>query len=311
MFYEIRDDALYEVEFEEIGEGNIGTGCMSMDELMELYQQYKLDRQVIEECYADKSHFRTGVDIYEDYAFGVIDIVRQQDVLGNREKIAFIIRKNRFILVNISSDDGRIGDMLKDGISRFKQNITLEKIIFGVLDSLISDGNAFLENTEARIMEMEKNIVEKQVNELLNKEIYDLRNRLSIMRSYYEQLVEIGEELLENEIGIFETKELRYFKIYTDKAARLSENTMALSESLIHLREALDATLNYSINNTMKMFTVVTTVFLPLTLVAGWYGMNFKEMPELDWEYGYEAVMGFSIVVVILCIIFFKKKKLI
>lgn len=311
MFYEIRDDALYEVEFEEINEEGIGTGCMSMDELMELYQKYKLDRQVIEECYADKSHFRTGVDIYEDYAFGVIDIVRQQDVLENREKIAFIIRKNRFILVNISSDDARIGEMLKDGISRFKQNITLEKIIFGVLDSLISDGNAFLENTETRIMEMEKNIVEKQVNELLNKEIYDLRNRLSIMRSYYEQLVEIGEELLENEIGIFETKELRYFKIYTDKALRLSENTMALSESLIHLREALDATLNYSINNTMKMFTVVTTVFLPLTLVAGWYGMNFKGMPELRWEYGYQAVIGFSIVVVILCIIFFKKKKLI
>lgn len=311
MFYEIRDDVADEVQFEDIQEDSISAGCMSMDELLDLYQQYKLDRQVIEECYADKSHFRTGVDIYEDYAFGVIDIVKQQNVLGNRDKIAFIIRKKQFLLINISGDDSNLEVILENGINRFKQNVTLEKIVFSVFDSLVSGGNAFLENTEKRIMEMEKNIVEKQVNELLNKEIYDMRNRLSVMRSYYEQLVEIGEELLENENGIFASGELRYFKIYKDKVSRLSENTMALSESLIHLREALDATLNYSINNTMKMFTVVTTVFLPLTLVAGWYGMNFTDMPELKWEYGYEAVIGFSIVVVILCIIFFKKKKLI
>ncbi|MDE5781615.1 MAG: hypothetical protein K2I03_09105 [Lachnospiraceae bacterium] len=311
MFYEIRDDVADEVQFEDIQEDSISAGCMSMDELLDLYQQYKLDRQVIEECYADKSHFRTGVDIYEDYAFGVIDIVKQQNVLGNRDKIAFIIRKNQFLLINISGDNENLEVILENGIHRFKQNITLEKIVFSVFDSFVSGGNAFLENTEKRIMEMEKNIVERQVNELLNKEIYDMRNRLSVMRSYYEQLVEIGEELLENENGIFASRELRYFKIYKDKVSRLSENTMALSESLIHLREALDAALNYSINNTMKMFTVVTTVFLPLTLVAGWYGMNFEGMPELKWEYGYEAVIGVSIVVVILCIIFFKKKKLI
>lgn len=311
MFYEIRDDTVDEVQFEDIGDNILSAGCMSMDELLEMYQQYKLDRQVIEECYADKSHFRTGVDIYEDYAFGVIDIVKQQNVLGNRDKIAFIIRKNQFLLINISGAEHDVEDMLKSGIGRFKQSITLEKIVFGVFDSLVSGGNVFLENTEKRIMEMEKNIVEKQVNELLNKEIYDMRNRLSVMRSYYEQLVEIGEELLENENEIFAAGELRYFKIYKDKVSRLSENVMALSESLIHLREALDASLNYSINNTMKMFTVVTTVFLPLTLVAGWYGMNFTGMPELRWEYGYQAVIGFSVVVVILCIIFFKKKKLI
>lgn len=311
MFYEIRDDMADEVQFGDIQEDSISAGCMSMDELLELYQQYKLDRQVIEECYADKSHFRTGVDIYDEYAFGVIDIVKQQNVLGNRDKIAFIIRKNQFLLIDISGRGSIAEEMLEDGINRFKQNITLEKIVFGVLDNLISGGNAFLENTEMRIMEMEKNIVEKQVNELLNKEIYDMRNRLSVMRSYYEQLVEIGEALLENENEIFAPGGLRYFKIYTDKVSRLSENIMALSESLIHLREALDAALNYSINSTMKMFTVVTTVFLPLTLVAGWYGMNFAQMPELKWEYGYEAVIGFSIVVVILCIIFFKKKKLI
>lgn len=311
MFYQIRDDMVYEVQLGDMKEEELGVGCMTMEELLELYQQYKLDRQVIEECYADKSHFRTGVDTYDEYTFGVIDIVHQQNVLGKRDKIAFIIRKNQFLLIKIAGEEHDIEEMLKNAMNRFKQKITLEKVVFGVLDSLVSSGNVFLENTEMRIMEMEKNIVDRQVNELLNKEIYDLRNRLSVMRSYYEQLVEIGEELLENENGIFQSKELRYFKIYTDKVTRLSENTSALSESLIHLREALDAALNYSINNTMKMFTVVTTIFLPLTLIAGWYGMNFAAMPELSWKYGYQAVIGFSVAVVVACILFFKKKRLI
>lgn len=310
MFYIVRDDVAYETQYSEIKENDIVVGCMPVEDVLSLYRQYKIDRQVLEECYADKSHFRTGVDAYDDYTFGVIDIVRQENVLGKRERIAFIIRKNQFIIVDINCKNVATEEMLSMSIKKFKQKVTLEKIIYGFLDNLISGSSEFLENTENRIMEMEKNIVEKRVNELLNKEIYDLRNRLSVLRNYYEQLVEIGEELLENENGILNGKELRYIKIYTDKAMRISENTFALSESLIHLREALDASLNYSINTTMKMFTVITTIFLPLTLIAGWYGMNFSNMPELASPYGYPGVIMFSIVVIIICLVYFRKKKI-
>ena len=68
--------------------------------------------------------------------------------------------------------------------------------------------------------------------------------------------------------------------------------------------------MDYNLNNTMKIFTVVTTVFLPLSLIVGWYGMNFTNMPELTWKYGYLAVILLSVAVVIFCFWFFKKKKL-
>ena len=55
--------------------------------------------------------------------------------------------------------------------------------------------------------------------------------------------------------------------------------------------------------------TVVTTIFLPLSLVAGWYGMNFRNMPELTWKYGYIAVIAFSILIVLICLLIMKKKK--
>ena len=62
-------------------------------------------------------------------------------------------------------------------------------------------------------------------------------------------------------------------------------------------------------NDTMRILTVVTTIFLPLTLVAGWYGMNFSNMPELSWKYGYPAVIVISLVIVMICLWTMKKKK--
>lgn len=62
-------------------------------------------------------------------------------------------------------------------------------------------------------------------------------------------------------------------------------------------------------NNVMKVLTIVTTVFLPLTLIAGWYGMNFTHMPELTWVYGYPVAIGASILVVLISLLIFKKKK--
>ncbi len=59
----------------------------------------------------------------------------------------------------------------------------------------------------------------------------------------------------------------------------------------------------------MTVLTVVTSIFMPLTLIAGWYGMNFRYMPELEWRYSYPVVIAISIVIVVVCLIWFKRKK--
>ncbi len=78
----------------------------------------------------------------------------------------------------------------------------------------------------------------------------------------------------------------------------------------MHIREALDAALSFEQNRIMKMFTTVSAIFMPLTLIAGWYGMNFAGMPELLWRHGYAFVWILSILVVLLCVWYFKKKDL-
>ncbi|HWT27849.1 MAG TPA: CorA family divalent cation transporter, partial [Mobilitalea sp.] len=108
---------------------------------------------------------------------------------------------------------------------------------------------------------------------------------------------------------LFNEENLQYFRIFTDRVARLSSTTRMLQEYSVQVREAYHAQLDLDLNNIMKMFTVVTTIFLPLTLIVGWYGMNFTTMPELTWKYGYLFVIGLCVITAFICIYFFKKKK--
>lgn len=309
MFYSIHDKEIREVALEQIDSHDICVGYLTLEELRGCYEQLGLSEVAVKDCMTDFTHFRTSIDVYDEFSFGMINIVDILNLSSKRNRIGFFIKKNLFIIIKILDKGDNIRQMFLDSIGRFRQNATMEKVIYGVLERLLSSGNRGLVMTERQIIGMEREVVNGKIDEDLNKEIFDLRNRLSTLKNYYDQLIDIGEALQENENDLFEEEDLRYFKIFTDKSQRLSNNTQLLCDNLIHLREALDATLNYNLNNTMKLFTIVTIIFQPLTLIVGWYGMNFTKMPELAWKFGYVYVIVLSILVVTGILIYFKKKK--
>ncbi|NBK91461.1 magnesium transporter [bacterium 1XD21-13] len=309
MFYSIHEKEIREVSLEQIDSHDICVGYLTLEELRKCYEQLGLSEVAVKDCMTDFTHFRTSIDVYDEFSFGMINIVDILNLSSKRNRIGFFIKKNLFIIIKIIDKNDSIRQMFLDAIGRFRQNATMEKVIYGVLERLLSSGNRGLVMTERQIIAMEREVVNGKIDEDLNKEIFDLRNRLSTLKNYYDQLIDIGEALQENENDLFEEEDLRYFKIFTDKSERLSNNTQLLCDNLIHLREALDATLNYNLNNTMKLFTIVTIIFQPLTLIVGWYGMNFTNMPELAWRFGYIYVIVLSIAVVAGILLYFKKKK--
>ena len=309
MFYSIHEKEIREIELEQLDSHDICVAYLTVAELQKCYRQLGLSEVAVQDCMTDHTHFRTSIDVYDEFSFGMINIVDILNLSSKRNRIGFFIKKNLFIVVKIIDRDDSIRQIFMDAVKRFRQNATMEKVVYGVLERLLSSGNRGLVMTERQIIAMEREVVNGKMDEDLNKEIFDLRNRLSALKNYYDQLIDIGEALQENENDLFEETDLRYFKIFTDKAERLSNNTQLLCDNLIHLREALDATLNYSLNNTMKLFTIITIVFEPLTLITGWYGMNFANMPELGWKLGYIYVIVLTLCVVGGILYYFKKKK--
>ncbi|NRT27609.1 Mg2+ and Co2+ transporter CorA [Clostridium beijerinckii] len=128
------------------------------------------------------------------------------------------------------------------------------------------------------------------------------------MKRYYERLLNIAESIEENDNGLIDKKIIRYFRMFTNRINRLYQNVNNLRDYVTQVREAYQAQVDINQNQLMRLFTVVTTIFLPLTLIVGWYGMNFN-MPEYGWSYGYPFVISISVSVVVLCGVWFKKNK--
>lgn len=142
----------------------------------------------------------------------------------------------------------------------------------------------------------------------VRQELFFYRRKLLILRNYYEQYITIAEDIIENTNQIYDSSQLVSLHQLESRVKRLCEHTRDLSEYVSQIKESYMAQLDINLNSTMKLFTIVTTIFMPLTLIVGWYGMNFKYMPELSWRYGYLWVILLSIAVVILSILWFKKK---
>jgi len=91
--------------------------------------------------------------------------------------------------------------------------------------------------------------------------------------------------------------------------ARLHDNSASLRDYTMQLRDLYKAQIDVKQNRIMTVLTVVTTIFMPLTLIAGWYGMNFRFMPELEWKWSYPVVIGVCVLIAVGSLLFFKKKK--
>ena len=166
-----------------------------------------------------------------------------------------------------------------------------------------------LEKVENSITELEDRILtDTHMNADRSDAIISLRRELLKMKRYYEQLSLILSELADNEGDAMPPELQKRFAAVDRRADYLLNFVLHLREYTTQVREAYQAQIDIEQNQIMKFFTVITTVFLPLTLIVGWYGMNFK-MPEYEWEWGYATVIALSVFIVVASIVIFKKKK--
>ena len=225
---------------------------------------------------------------------------------GFQGKFAFALNEKGIVLV----DDSGYAERIVDKISRSKKWKLpgLERFLYDLLETIISDDLALLEDTEKKLNRIEDGIMKGDITRY-PLEMNDIRGDLLDLRVHYEQMIDLGQELQENENGFFKDENLRYFHMFTERVIRLQEMVYGERDYVAQLRDLQQAQLGVRQNTIMTVLTVITTIFLPLTLIAGWYGMNFIHMPELSWVYGYPVVIAISVLIVAGCLYWFKKKK--
>lgn len=163
-------------------------------------------------------------------------------------------------------------------------------------------------------IENEITILENEILEQLDddknysKRILHYRKQLLLRKRRLEQFVDIVDYLLDDNNDLYSEYELTRFTILKDRLNRMVSQVTSLLEYVTEVRQALQSAMDTKQNKIMSLFTVITSIFLPLTLIVGWYGMNFK-MPEFASDIAYPIVIVISIFVVLFCLFYFKKKK--
>jgi len=308
LIFKINQNKLSEIDYESFvrDEESIFLFILNPNELMDINGHFHFNYETINDCIHNDD--TPKVEIYENYSFGILNIIDASQDTYSFDELDFYLTKNCLLLVT-KTDLSIIGDVIKDVNSKGSMILSLDRILYTLFDKMSAKDYQMLSDLEAEIQDVEVDVIEGKTKDYIS-DIVNLKKKLLFLKKHYEPLLDIIEDITENSNNVLDDKSTTYFIILFNRIERLNRKVGNLRDYVTQIRESYQAQLDLNLNNTMKLFTVITAIFLPLTLIVGWYGMNFSTMPELHWEYGYAFVIALSISVFIICIWFFKKKKL-
>ena len=248
----------------------------------------------------------TKIEVNYDSLTGTFKIPDRKDLDADDRVFAFAMDERGIVFI----DDSDTVSELIDKITKIKywRFPSLERFLYDFLEMIVHDDLRLMERYECDLDAVEKEILSGADEECLQK-INLIRGDVRQLRINYEQLIDLGQELEENENDFFTEDNLRYFHPFLNRMARLYDVAGSLRDYTVQLNDLYKSRIDMRQNRIMTVLTVVTAIFMPLTLIVGWYGMNFVYMPELQSPFGYPAVMIVSLLIVLFCLIFFKRKK--
>jgi magnesium transporter len=248
----------------------------------------------------------TKAEVNYDSLTGTFQLPDREDIGGKDYRFAFALDEKGVVFID---DSGKAEQMIA-AIRRTKRwrEPSLERFLYDFLEQIVEDDLSIMERYEDELDQIEDTILSSQGQGDLVR-VNEIRSDLRRLLVHYEQIIDMTQELEENENGFFREENLRYIHLFMNYMTRRHSSAASLRDYAMQVRDLYDAQLGVRQNRIMTLLTVVTTIFMPLTLIAGWYGMNFRYMPELEWRYGYPAVIVLSVAIVVYCLILFKRKK--
>lgn len=210
---------------------------------------------------------------------------------GGRERVAVCLGREALYVVCG-------GDSCMESVRRrMPGDVPPERALYGLLSAMLRDDMDALDELETQITDVEDDALQSIHSDCLRR-IVHYRRTLLYLKRYYARLDALFDSLCANDNGLLTDDGVRRFSVLMERNRRLLDAAVHLRDYVTQMREAYQAQLDLEQNHLMKVFTVVTALSTPLTLIAGWYGMNFQHMPELAgrWSYPIVCAVGAAIV---------------
>ncbi|HLC69576.1 MAG TPA: magnesium/cobalt transporter CorA [Patescibacteria group bacterium] len=255
---------------------------------------------------------RPRVEILDDYIYLVFKMLTVNEAKRKieSEQVSLIVGE-KFVITFQQGIEGdtfaKVREKIRNPKSRVRTGGT-DYLGYVLIDSVVDGYFSILENFSDRLEKLEEQLINDPGSHTL-KEIYALKREILHLRKAVWPLREAITVLERGESKLIKKTTRIYFRDVYDHLIQIVDTMETYREMLSGMVDIYLSSLNNRMNSVMKVLTVITTIFMPLTFIAGIYGMNFKHMPELEHVWGYPFVLGVMATVALIMLVYFQRKK--
>ncbi len=307
QYYRIEEKAL--IASAEVPEEALYIAYLSLAELRRDATKLGLEHEALE--LLQEQNLQNTLTVWDDFSLGLLTLPDVVRAIDHTDLIGIYLDSRKLLIIDLWDSDHSTEKCFATALGNKMRELSLGRVLYLFIKELTKGHFQHYSAFQRQINELERSSLETQdKSQQIEHRLSTVSHDMLVLHSYYEELSDFLTELEENENEILSDDDLGYIRSLLARIDHYSNNMKFLREYLAVVRESYQAQVDLKMNEIMKIFTVLTAVFLPLTLLVGWYGMNFKNMPELDWRYGYLSVILASIALTVGILYYFKRKKL-
>jgi magnesium transporter len=283
-------------------------GALNSPAIDQISKQFKIHHLMLEDI-RNVEH-RPKADEYDDHLFVTLKMlygINEKSI--DYEHISFVLGRNYIISFQEKEGDifGGLRDRIKldTGIIRKR---SADYLLYRLIDNIVDSYYSVLEEIGLHVETIEENISKNpQMQDFV--QIQELKKDFIYLRKVVYPLREALNKIIKNENGCIEESNIKYFSDVYDHVIHLLDSLDTYKDLTSTLMDLYMNTINYKMNEVMKLLTIITTIFIPLSFIASIYGMNFDNMPELRSPNGYFYVLGGMAAIFIGMVFYFRYKK--
>ncbi len=257
---------------------------------------------------------RPKMEDFDDYVFIVLKMLASLETDGGKEEeirseqVSLIVGKG--FVISFQETAGDVFDPVRDRIRKYKGKIRrkgADYLAYALIDAIVDNYFLILEDVGEDLEVLEDELVANP-SPGTSKEIHDMKRDMIFLRKSVWPLREVISRLTRGESEIFEEATSIYLRDVYDHTVQVIDTIETFRDILSGMLDIYLSSISNRMNEVMKVLTIIATIFIPLTLVAGIYGMNFDYMPELRWHWGYPAVLLFMLITGLVMLLYFRRR---
>lgn len=257
------------------------------------------------------THQRPKFEEHDDYLYIVLKrlSVENQALSIGYEQISILVLNNLVVTFKEKKDEffAPLKQRLRNSSGRFRTMGT-DYLTYAILDTIVDQMFFILDSIDESIETTEEKLLTNPASEALTN-IQQIKRELVYIRKSFSPMRELLAEILRSDTTLVHEKTRIYFRDVYDHVLRITETVESHKDMLSGLLDIYMSSVSNKMNEVMKVLTVFASIFIPLTFIAGIYGMNFEYMPELKWKWAYPTLWVSFISIPVVLIIYFKRKK--